>query len=247
MKKILLINSSNRKKNTYKLLKSVQSILQSNGYETELINLNDYKIDFCKGCEVCVLKSKCFVKDEVNLIIEKIINCDGLVIGTPVYLNNMSGILKTFIDRTCSWFHRSEVYQKPTLLLANTQGSGIENTLNSIKEVMTQWGVALGGTVSRNGRTFNKPIEEKELARFIKLIDSNGKGYSPSFKEVYTYSIQRALATNVFPLDKKYWEEKDLLDKAYFPGAKVSPLKKIYGNGLYKILTKVIKPIDKVE
>lgn len=47
---------------------------------------------------------------------QKIIESDGLVIGTPVYLNNMSGILKTFIDRTCSWFHRREVAKKPTLM-----------------------------------------------------------------------------------------------------------------------------------
>lgn len=67
---------------------------------------------------------------------KKVIECDGLIIGTPVYLNNMSGVLKNFFDRTCSWFHRTPVSQKPTLLLANTQGSGIKKTLNSVKEVM---------------------------------------------------------------------------------------------------------------
>lgn len=244
MKKILLINASNRKKNTYKLLISIENILRSKGYETELITLYDYKIDFCRGCEVCVLKSKCFVKDDADFIMKKIIECDGLVIGTPVYLNNMSGILKTFIDRTCSWFHRSEVAQKPTLLLANTQGSGIDNTLNSIKEVMIQWGVALGDSISRNGRTFNNAIEEKELAGFIKLIESNGKSYKPTLKEIYTYNIQRTLATNVFPMDKEYWQRKGWIDKPYFPDVKLNLVQKMYGNGIYNMLTKVIKPID---
>ena len=116
MKKILLINSSNRKKNTYKLLCLIEDILKNKGYETELISLSSLKIDFCKGCEACILKGGCFIKDEANIIMQKIIESDGLVIGTPVYLNNMSGILKTFIDRTCSWFHRSEVAKKPTLM-----------------------------------------------------------------------------------------------------------------------------------
>lgn len=244
MKKILLINASNRKKTTYHLLKSIENILRSKGYETEVISLSDYKIDFCKGCEVCVLKGKCFVKDDSTMLMKKIIDSDGLVIGTPVYLNNMSGILKTFIDRTCSWFHRSEITQKPTLLVANTQGSGIENTLNSLKEVMIQWGVALSGTISRNGRSINKSITEKELSGFIKLIDSNSKTYSPSFKEIYTYNIQRTLATNVFPLDKEYWQEKGWLNSAYFPGAKLNAAQKLYGNGIYKMLCKVIKPVD---
>lgn len=244
MKKILLINASNRKKNTYKLLTSIENILKNKGYETELITLYDYKIDYCIGCEVCILKGGCFIKDDVSSIMSKIIESDGLVIGTPVYLNNMSGILKTFIDRTCSWFHRSPVAQKPTLLLANTQGSGLKNTLHSIEEVMTQWGVSFGGTISRNGRSFNKPIEEKEFSHFIKLINLDGKKYSPKFKEIYTYNVQRTLARNVFEKDKEYWEDNGWLNRPYFPGAKLNTIQKLYGNGIYKMLCKVINPID---
>ena len=244
MKKVLLINSSNRKKNTYNLLLSIENILKDKGYETELITLYDYKISFCKGCEACILKGNCFINDDCNKIMEKIINCDGLIIGTPVYLNNMSGILKAFIDRTCRWFHRSAVSQKPTLILANTQGSGIKNTLNSIEEVMIQWGVCLGGTISRNGRSFNKPIEEKELSQFINLLNCDGKKYSPNFKEVYTYNIQRALATNIFPVDKEYWESHDWLNTPYFPQAKLNSTQKLYGNSIYKLLCSVIKPLN---
>lgn len=247
MKKVLLINASNRKKNTYKLLTSVKDILVSKGYEAEILNLSDYKIEFCKGCEVCVLRGNCYVKDDSNIIKKKIIESDALVIGTPVYLNNMSGILKTFIDRTCDWFHRSEVAEKPTLLVANTQGSGLDQTLNSIKEVTTQWGAFVGGTISRNGRNFNKAIEEKELSHFIKLIESDSKSYSPSFKEIYTYNIQRTLATNVFPLDKEYWDKKGWLSRAYFPKAKLNIIQKAYGNGIYKMLSKVIKPNEQAD
>ena len=243
MKKILLISSSNRKKNTHNLLLSIENILKEKGYETELIRLYDYHINFCKGCEVCILKNKCPINDDCHKIMQKIIESDGLVIGTPVYLNNMSGILKAFIDRTCSWFHRSPVAQKPTLILANTQGSGIKNTLNSIEEIMIQWGVCLGGTISRNGRSFNKPIEEKELSQLIQLLNGNGKKYSPNFKEIYTYNIQRALATNVFPLDKAYWEDKNWINHPYFPQAQLNSIQKIYGNGVYKLLITVIKPL----
>lgn len=95
MKKVLLINSSHRKRNTHKLLVSMEALLKSQGIETELINLSDYKINFCSGCEACVLKGDCFIKDDVKIIIDKIISCDGLVLGTPVYLNNMAGILNT--------------------------------------------------------------------------------------------------------------------------------------------------------
>lgn len=242
MKKILLINSSNRKNNTYNLLLSIEKLLINKGFSTEIISLKDYKLNFCHGCEICVMNGGCFIKDDANIIMNKIIECDGLIIGTPVYLNNMTGILKSFIDRTCSWFHRSPVAQKPTLLLANTQGSGIKNTLNSIEESLIQWGVALGGTISRNGKSFNEPIKEKELAKFISLVESNSVGYTPTLKEISTYNVQRALATNVFPFDKEYWNNKQWIDKPYFPNSKMSLSKKAYGNMLYKILCKSIKP-----
>lgn len=242
MKKVLLINGSNRKKNTYQLLVSIESLLKAKGFATEIITLSDYHIDFCRGCEVCVLKGKCFVRDEAHLIMEKIIACDGLVIGSPVYLNNMTGILKSFIDRTCSWFHRTEVAQIPTLLVVNTQGSGIKSTVNSIQESLIQWGVCLAGSISRNGRNFDKTIEEKELARFLKLINSNSKCYAPSLKEINTYNVQRVLARNVFPIDKVYWEEKGWMDQAYFQSARVNPIKRIYGNGIYHMLSQFIKP-----
>lgn len=244
MKKILLINGSGRKKNTYHLLKSIEEILINENFETEIINLYKEKLEFCTGCEVCILKDGCFINDKCSEIMKKVIECDGLIIGTPVYLNNMSGILKNFFDRTCSWFHRTPVSQKPTLLLANTQGSGIKKTLNSIKEVMIQWGVCLTGTISRNGRNFNKPIKRNELKNFISSVNLNGYGYIPSFKEIYTYNIQRTLATNVFSVDKKYWEENNLIDKVYFNSAKINLIKKFYGNALYKFLCKVIKPIE---
>lgn len=245
MKKILLINSSNRKKTTYNLLVSIEKLLIKEGFSTEIICLKDYKLDFCRGCEVCVMKGGCFVKDDADTIMNKIIECDGLVIGTPVYLNNMTGILKTFIDRTCSWFHRSPVAQKPTLLLANTQGSGIKTTISSIEESLIQWGVALCGSVSRSGRNFNVPISEKEISSFVNLIKSNAPLYKPSFKEISTYNVQRALATNVFPLDREYWEKQNWLNNSYYPNTKVNIVKKSYGNMLYKIMCKTIKPHEK--
>ena len=249
MKKILLINASNRKKNTYNLLSQTSELLKTQGFETEIISLKDYSLDFCKGCEICVLKDKCYVKDEADIIMDKIIICDGLVIGTPVYLNNMTGILKTFIDRTCKWFHRTEVAQKPTILIANTQGSGIKSTLASIEESLTQWGVALCGKIGRNGRDFNIPISNKDIEKFVKLVNSNGAGYSPSFKEISMFNVQKALATNVFPLDKEYWTEKQWMDLDYFPDSKANVVKKAYGRMIYKILRKSIKPhgeLDKI-
>lgn len=242
MKNILLINCSKRKKNTYNLLTQSEKILKDSGFNTEIINLYDYDIKFCLGCEHCILKGGCVLKDDANALMEKLKNCDGLILGTPVYLNNMSGILKTFIDRTCVWFHRSDMAQKPVLLIANTQGSGIKNTINSIEESLRQWGVAFCGNITRTGSKINSlPVSYNEISAFIKLINNDSMGYIPSFKDISYFNVQKALSSNVFPLDKEFWTDHNWISNSYFPKAKANIIKKAYGNMLYSILNKKLK------
>lgn len=245
MNNVILINSSKRKKNTYMILKEISEILNENDISTEIINLHDYNIKFCNGCEVCVKNGGCPINDDTESIMKKISDSDGIVIGTPVYLNNMSGILKTFIDRTCSWFHRSEVYQKPVLIAVNTRGSGIKNTKKSIDEVLIQWGVNRCGVVSRTGITMKNSIEKNEVAPFIDAIKKEGKGYKPSMKEIFTYNMQRSMANNLFQIDRDYWETKGWMDKPYFPESNSGIIKSTFGELLYRFMCKVIKPIDK--
>lgn len=89
-------------KNTYHLLKSIEEILINENFETEIINLYKEKLEFCTGCEIYILKDNCFINDKCNEIMKKVIECDRLIIRIPIYLNNMSGVLKNFFDRTCS-------------------------------------------------------------------------------------------------------------------------------------------------
>lgn len=135
--------------------------------------------------------------------------------------------------------------QKPVAIIANTQGSGLENTLKSIEESLIQWGACISAKISKKGKEINKPIELKEIQEFIKLINNDGEGYRPSFKEVATFNVQKALGEKIFPLDKAYWEKNGWNKYSYYPSAKVSVLKKVYGDTIYKILKRNIKPIEK--
>lgn len=243
LKKILLINASKRKKNTLNLLKSFEDVLKAEGFSTEILCLGDYKIDFCLGCEQCVRGRPCPLKDDVSIILDKIISCDGIVIGTPVYLNNMSGMLKTLVDRTCSWFHRSPVAQKPVFLIVDTKGSGVDNTVRSINEFLIQWGTCITGCIKRTSRNCANPVLKSDAKNFIDLVNADGKGYKPSFKEVQVYNVQKVLCNNIFPEDKVYWTDRKWINLSYYPEAKLSIFKKLYGNMIFNMLKKVIKPI----
>lgn len=71
------------------------------GHATELINLYDHTIEYCLGCWACERKGKCVLPDDFNMIFEKVKGADVLVLASPTYWSNVSGIMKTFFDRQC--------------------------------------------------------------------------------------------------------------------------------------------------
>lgn len=102
--KILAINGSARKDgNTAILIRHVLSVLEAEGMETELVQLSGQAIRGCGACNVCVkLQNKrCSIKgDMVNDIIAKMIEADGIILGSPVYFTDITPELKALIDRS---------------------------------------------------------------------------------------------------------------------------------------------------
>ncbi len=102
MSKVLGICGSARKKgNTATLLKEV---MQSTGMESELVFLSDLKIGFCTGCLSCRKnKGKCPKDDDMSVLQEKVLASQAIVLGSPNYYYNVSGLMKNMIDRSVAW------------------------------------------------------------------------------------------------------------------------------------------------
>ena len=102
--KVVAFNGSARKDgNTAILLNRVLKVLESEGIETELIQLAGEQIHGCTACGVCykIKNKQCkIVNDNVNLYIEKMTSADGILLGSPTYFSMMSPEMKALIDRT---------------------------------------------------------------------------------------------------------------------------------------------------
>ena len=99
-KKVLIISSSPRAKgNSARLAQSFAEGAKAAGNETELVSLHDKRIGFCRGCFVCQKTQRCVMHDDADAIREKMLNADVLVFATPIYYYEMSGQLKTMLDR----------------------------------------------------------------------------------------------------------------------------------------------------
>ena len=101
--KVVAFNGSARKDgNTAILLRRVLQVLESEGIETELIQLAGEQIHGCSACGVCrkVKNKQCkIVNDNVNLYIEKMAAADGILLGSPTYFSMMTPEMKALIDR----------------------------------------------------------------------------------------------------------------------------------------------------
>jgi len=104
--KVLGICGSPRKGNTEWMLEKLLKEVAKGGIETELILLRKVNIKGCDGCLSCEVggekrKGVCRIKDDMEQIYPKILAADALALGTPVYFEMLSGLLKNFMDRTC--------------------------------------------------------------------------------------------------------------------------------------------------
>ena len=72
---------------------------QSAGNDVEKISLMGKDVKFCRGCLACQKLGRCVIKDDVNDIIAKVLEADVVCWATPIYYYEMSGQMKTLIDR----------------------------------------------------------------------------------------------------------------------------------------------------
>ena len=101
--KVVAFNGSGRKDgNTAMLIRRVLSVLEAEGIETELIQLAGEQIRGCNACRTCfsTKNNRCIIEDDnVNAYIQKMVEADGIILGSPVYFSMMSPELKALIDR----------------------------------------------------------------------------------------------------------------------------------------------------
>ena len=102
MKVILINGSPNARGCTYTALSEVAQTLEDEGIETEIIHVGHKDIRGCIGCRKCKTLGKCIFNDIVNEVAPKFKECDGIVIGSPVYFASANGTLISFVDRLFS-------------------------------------------------------------------------------------------------------------------------------------------------
>jgi multimeric flavodoxin WrbA len=159
MKNVLILSSSPRiNGNSDLLCKSFEKGAIEAGNNVEIVHLNKLHIGYCQGCYSCQNTGKCFQKDDMSELIEKVLKADVLVFASPVYFYSMSAQLKTFIDRLTPIYEqvRADIYIFVTAYDSNI--SNLENAVEAIRgltrdcfESCKEKGVIMAGNVDKKG------------------------------------------------------------------------------------------------
>ena len=98
--KVIIINGSPRKKGiTAAYLHEIEQGLSAQGIEVMFYDLDAIKMTHCLGCCSCFQSGHCCINDDAERLSEQIAEADGVILGSPTYASNVSGLMKDFIDR----------------------------------------------------------------------------------------------------------------------------------------------------
>jgi len=100
--KVIAINGSPKNQgNTNQVLEIMGTELQKQQIHFEILHIGNKVIRGCVACNTCKKNQdkKCSINDELNSIIPKLIEADGIILGSPVYYSGIAGTMKSFLDR----------------------------------------------------------------------------------------------------------------------------------------------------
>ena len=124
----------------------VEAVLKGTGRQSELVWLIDINLGYCTGCMRCVFEGGCWQQDGMQDLYKKMIDCEAMVIGSPCYYTNVSGLIKSMMDRSIALGYmgigkesetpmhgRKPLAGKPAVVVAAVAGHGVESALEAME------------------------------------------------------------------------------------------------------------------
>lgn len=174
--KVLLINGSpHAQGNTYIALAEMQKIFHENDIETEIIHVGNKDVRGCIACNTCVENGKCVFNDIVNDTAQKFQECDGLVVGTPVYYASANSTLISFLTRLFYSTHFDKTMKVGTGVAVARRG-GLSATFDELNKFFTISGMPVASSQywnSVHGRLQGEASQDEEGLQTMRTLARN--------------------------------------------------------------------------
>lgn len=180
--KVVAFNGSARKDgNTAILIKHVLAELENEGIGTELIQLAGQKIQGCIACYKCwdAKDGRCSVKDDaMNEYIGKMVEADGIILGSPTYFSDVTPQMKALIDRAGFVARANDFFfrRKVGAAIVAVRRAGATHVFDTINHLFLGSEMIVPGSIYWNigvGRDKGEVEKDEEGIRTMQALGRN--------------------------------------------------------------------------
>ena len=137
-KNVLVISTSLRaNSNSEALAEAFLRGAQEAGHDAELVSLRGKDIRFCMGCLACQKLGHCVLQDDTQALTQKMHDADVICYATPIYYYEMSGQMKTLLDRA-NWLYASD-YHFTDIYLLTAAAEDADDVPKRAESGLTGW------------------------------------------------------------------------------------------------------------
>lgn len=221
--KVLAIIGSPRKGHSYRVTQQIERRLRRNAdVQFEYEFLSQTNLQPCRGCYVCQSRGEqyCPLKDQRECLVQKMQQADGVIFVSPVYTDNVSGLMKNLMDRLAYTAHRPAFLGKPAMLVATASGE-TRDTLRALSwfrytgfEIVSKLGVPMWPSPRRDwqrGASFDRKFE-KAVKRFENALSRPRTSLSLG-RVLQLYAMKATAGSDpaFFQADDEYYKALDQL------------------------------------
>jgi multimeric flavodoxin WrbA len=143
MKVLIVSGGGNSKGITAQICDMVMEGLKSSGATVTFIDLTQCNIGFCTGCNRCRETGKCYIKDDMDRLMEKMSTSDLFILATPIRFSGTSSMTKKFMERFQPYWHMSDV--KPFgrmagIICGGSHNPNFDNVIHEFKSLSITMG-----------------------------------------------------------------------------------------------------------
>jgi len=188
--KIIGINASPKGKEsrTLTLVDAVLEGAKAEGADIESLDLYQYTILYCNDCGLCYAKGECPLLDDFSDLFDKMMDADGIVLGSPNYINSVTAPMKAMFDRMADAIHCQMFYKKYGCSVCTAGGAHEMDVVGYMNSVLTTLGATVVGGV---GVAIGRDPSALEPAK--KQAVELGKKLAQSIRGEHSYPEQDAI------------------------------------------------------
>ena len=182
--KVMMVNGSpHAKGNTFLALDEMRKVFEQDGIEVEMVHIGHKAIRGCIGCRKCAEIGKCVFDDVVNETRSLFEECDGLVVGTPVYFASANATLIAYLDRLF-FSSRADRTMKVGASVAIARRGGCSATFDELNKYFTISGMPVASSQYWNSVHGLNPGEASEDAEGLQTMRTLAKNMGFLMKSI---------------------------------------------------------------